>query len=331
MKTIWLFFWWMSNEAEVSINSAKNIAKYFDKKKYALVLIYWDKDGSFYKVHNIADYKKFSKKNHIHPSDFSKIFDIAFPVTHGKFGEDGHLQSIFAVNRIPYCWCRVLSSALCMDKALFKLFLAWHQIPQVHFIHLDFHLMSAADIQEKITFVKTHMKLPLYIKPANSWSSVGIEKVTSYADIENAVNKAKKHDNKIVIEEWLVHPREIEVAVLWNEKLLVSDPGELLLAKDFYDYEDKYKKNEATVRIPAKLSAEEKCQILSLAKKVYHLCDCSGFARIDFFLHGKIIYVNEVNTLPGFTDISMFPMLMQHMGLSYPALINKIIALAQPF
>jgi D-alanine-D-alanine ligase len=126
----------------------------------------------------------------------------------------------------------------------------------------------------------------------------------------------------------LITPKEIEVAIVGNSELTVSKPGELILTKDFYDYEDKYKNNEATVRIPANISSTQQKKIQNLAVKIYKLCDCSGFARIDFFVAGKKIYLNEINTLPGFTDISMFPMLMTHHGMSYTQLVNNIIALA---
>ncbi len=314
----------MSNEAEVSINSAKNIVKYFDYKKYQLVLIYRDKNGSFYTIENI---NKLHKRKPLSIDDFKKTFDIAFPITHGKYGEDWTLQSIFAMQKIKYCGCHVLSSALCMDKSLFKLFLSGYNIPQTKFVDIDLQLMNSVDIEKKMKEIKK-LTLPLYIKPSNSWSSVGISKITSYKQINKAIKNAIKHDSKILIEEWLISPKEIEIAIIGNKEHIVSDPGELILTKDFYDYEDKYKNNETTVRIPASISNTEKKKIRELAQKAYKLCDCSGFARVDFFIANKQIYLNEINTLPWFTDISMFPMLMTHHGLSYTQLINKIISFA---
>ncbi len=325
MKKIGLFFGGMSNETEVSINSAKNIAKHFDYKKYQLVLIYWDKDGTFYLVENI---NKINKKRILPIRDFKKTFDIALPITHGKYWEDWTIQSIFAMQKIKYCWCHVLSSALCMDKSLFKLFLAGYDISQTKFVDIDLQLMSNKDIEKKMKEIKKKLTLPLYIKPSNSWSSVGISKVTKYEQINKAIKDASKHDSKILIEEGLISPKEIEVAIMGNKGLTISEPGELVLVKDFYDYEDKYKNDETIVRIPAKISGTEKQKIQNLTQKVYKLCDCSGFARIDFFIANKKIYLNEINTLPGFTDISMFPMLMTHQGMSYTQLINKIISLA---
>lgn len=155
----------MSNEAEVSINSARNIAKHFDRKKYQLVLVYRDKDGAFYIVEDI---NKIHRKKPLLMKDFKKTCDIALPITHGKYGEDGTLQSIFTMQGIKYCGCHVLSSALCMDKSLFKIFLAGHGILQTKFVNIDLQLMTSADIEKKIKEIKKTLPLPLYVKPANS-------------------------------------------------------------------------------------------------------------------------------------------------------------------
>lgn len=325
MTKIGLFFGWISSEAEISIKSAKNIIKHFDHKKYTLVLIYRHKDWLFY---TIKDINKLNEKKILHIHDFKKTFDIALPITHGKYWEDWTLQSIFTIQNIKYCGCHVLSSALCMDKSLIKLFFEWHNIPQTKFINIDFQLMSNTEIENQIQKVKQTLSLPLYIKPSNSWSSVGITKITKYEQLNKAIQKAKKYDQKVLIEEWLVSPKEIEVGIIGNKKLIVSEPWELILSKDFYDYDDKYKNNQTLIRIPAKIEETQQKKIQNLAKKVYKLCDCSGFARVDFFISNKKIFLNEINTLPGFTDISMFPMLMNHCGLSYTQLINRIISLA---
>lgn len=325
MKKIGLFFGGMGNEAEVSIDSAKNIIKYFDYTTYQLVLIYRAKDGTFYIVENI-DILDFNKKLSI--ENFKNTFDIALPITHGKYGEDWILQSIFTMQKIKYCWCHVLSSALCMNKSFFKLFLAGHNIPQTKFVDIDLQLMTDSEIEKRIKEIKKTFVLPLYIKPSNSWSSVGISKITTYTQLKKAIKLASNHDNKILIEEGLSSPKEIEIAIVGNKELIISEPGELILAKDFYDYKDKYKNNETIIRIPAKISHNHKEKIQELALKAYKLCECSGFARIDFFITGENIYLNEINTLPGFTDISMFPMVMTHKNMTYTQLINTIISLA---
>ncbi len=325
MKTIGLFFGGLSNEHEVSISSAKNIVSNFPKQKYKLVLIFWDKKGAFYLV---KDINKLSGQKKIDLSDFKNIFDVALLMTHGKYGEDGVLQSLLESQKIKYCGCHALSSALCMDKGLFKQYLLGQKINQVKFSALDYNLESSKEINHKISKVKTSFKLPVYIKPANSGSSVGITKVEKWSQINKAIEEALKHDSKIIIEEGLVNPKEVEVAVLGNNELKISHPGELRLTKDFYNYDDKYKLGETEVIIPALISKTQSQEIISQAEKIYKLCDCSGFARIDFFIAKNKIYLNEINTLPGFTDISMYPMLMMNRGLSYQDLICKIIELA---
>lgn len=322
---VWLIFGWMWNEHEVSINSAKNIVKNFDYKKYSLVLIYRDKNWNFYKV---SDISKLSKKTLINIQDLKKTFDIALLMTHGKYGEDWILQSILEFQKIKYCWCRVLSSSLCMDKSVFKDFLLWYKIPQVKYQTIDILLDSKQSINSKITKFKKSFKLPLYVKPSNSGSSVGISKVDSRNKLNKAINEASNHDKKIVIEQWLSDFREIEIAITWNKDLIISQPWELIKQNDFYSYDEKYELDNVNMQIPAKLTTKQINQIKNIASNAYKLCDCSWFARIDFFLHKNKIYLNEINTLPGFTDISMFPMLMKNTWLTYKQLINKIIDLA---
>lgn len=325
MKTIALFFGGPSNEHKVSIASAKNIAKNFDTRKYKLALIYWSLRGEFFLVSDTSKLR-FGKKLAI--QDFPRLFKTAILITHGQGGEDGILQSILESQKIKYAGCRRLSSALCMDKGVFKQHLIGHGIDQVKFAVLDFNKLSLAEINKLKIDIRKKFKLPLYVKPANSGSSLGITKVLGFSGLERAIKAALKHDTRIVIEEGLKNPKEIEVAVLGNKELIVSSPGELSLAKEFYSYDDKYKLGEAKPIIPAKLSSAQKLAIKKLATRTYRLYDCSGFARIDFFISGKKIYLNEINTLPGFTDISMYPLLMMNTGLSYRELINRIISLA---
>jgi len=328
MKTIGLIFGGLSNEHEVSIISAGKVAANFDYKKYKLALVYWHKqDGCFYRVKDINKLRPAANKK-IKLEDFSRIFDIALLMTHGKYGEDGVLQSLLESQKIKYCGCRVLSSALCMDKALFKTVMAANSIRQVRYISVDYKLNSPAEINGSLAQVRRNFKFPLYIKPANSGSSVGITRVTKTSGLSPAIKLALKHDSKIVIEEGLVNPKEIEIAILGNQELLVSKPGELRLTKDFYDYDDKYKNGEAQMVIPADIGAAKIKQVRTMAAKIYRLAGCQGFARVDFFLSHDLLYINEINTLPGFTDISMFPMLMMNAGLSYKEIINRIISLA---
>jgi len=328
MKTIGLFFGGLSNEHDVSIVSAGNVVKNFDYHKYKLVLIYWRKqDGRFYQVKNIKKLQPASNKR-IRLEDFSSIFDIALLMTHGKYGEDGVLQSLLESQKIKYCGCRVLSSALCMDKGVFKTLMSANNIRQTKYCVLDYQANDPTEIKRELARIKNTLKFPLYVKPANSGSSIGITRVVKATELSAALKAALKHDGKIIIEEGFNSPKEIEVAVLGNKKLIVSRPGELCLVKDFYDYEDKYKKGEAQAVIPAKIGAEMAKEIRKMAGHIYRLAGCRGFARVDFFIDRGRIYINEINTLPGFTDISMFPMLMMDSGLSYRRIINEIINLA---
>ncbi|MFZ2151135.1 MAG: D-alanine--D-alanine ligase family protein [Candidatus Absconditicoccaceae bacterium] len=326
IEKIGLFFGGMSNENQVSISSAKNIIKNIDTSKYSLVLIYRHLDGNFYKINDTQEISNVKEENKI-IDDFKNYFDKALLMTHGKYGEDGILQGILELEKIPYCGCRVLSSALCMDKGVFKTFLQGQNINQTKFISLDTKLLSKKGLETTIENIKKTFELPIYIKPCNSGSSVGITRIGSFDEIKDAIDLASKHDSKIIIEQGITNPHEIEVAVLGNDKLIVSQPGELVLAKDFYDYDDKYNLNEAKINIPANLTQEQIQKIQTLASNIYKLCDCRGFARVDFFVSQGNIYLNEINTLPGFTDISMFPMLMNHMGIGFKELISKIIEL----
>lgn len=328
MKTIALFFGGLSNEAEVSIMSAKNVVKNFDYQRYKLKLVYWHKaDGRFYLVEDIDKLGARHRKPLMIES-FSRLFDVALLMTHGRYGEDGILQAVLEAQRLKYCGCRVLSSALCMDKAALKVLAQAAKMPQVRHEVLDLKSQSAREIAVAKQRIKKSLPLPWYVKPANSGSSVGISKVDKANFLDKAIREALNHDTKVIIEEGLVNPKEIEVAVLGNEKLIISRPGELRLAKDFYDYDDKYKLGQAQAVVPAKLSASQAKTIRQLAEKAYRLAGCQGFARIDFFVSRGKIYFNEINTLPGFTDISMYPMLMMDQRLNYKELLNRIIGLA---
>ncbi len=329
MKTIGLFFGGLSNEHEVSIASAGNVVKNLDYKKYKLALIYWCKqDACFYLVKDIKKLQSTTNKR-IGLEDFRNILDIALLMTHGKYGEDGVLQSLLESQKIKYCGCRVLSSALCMDKGIFKILMSANNIRQVKYGVLNYWTCNPAEIKKELKKIKGILKSPLYVKPANSGSSIGITRVTKPENLSAAIKTALKHDYKIVIEEGLNSPKEIEVAVLGNKKLIVSRPGELRLVKDFYDFDDKYKKGEAQAIVPAKITPAQTKTIRKMAEKIYRLADCQGFARVDFFIDRGRVYINEINTLPGFTDISMFPMLMMDTGLSYRGILNKIISSAQ--
>ncbi len=325
MKKIGLFFGGPSNEHEVSITSAVNVAKNIDTQKYETILIYWSKDGGFLIVPDMVSIKKGNK---IMVEDFKKYFDVALPMTHGKYGEDGVLQAIFESQHLLYSGCHVLSSALCFDKSVFKDFISGHGIAQSKYIAIDYTLNNPTEIKEKLDSIH-NFNLPVFVKPANSGSSVGITKLDNFGSLEGAIKEARKHDEKVVVEEGFMNHKEIELAVLGNSELVISEPGEVIIPfGGFYDYDEKYKLGRTETKIPADISANEIKQVKKIAEKVYKLCGCSGFARIDMFVQDGKVYMNEINTLPGFTDISMYPKLMIHAGVSYEDLISRIIELA---
>lgn len=322
MKKIGLFYGGMGSEAEVSLLSALNIQEHLNQDLYTLVPIFWSPEGKFFQASSVADYHQGKE---IALEEFSQIFDIAFPITHWKYGEDGILQALFESQKIPYCGCWVLSSAICMDKGVFKLLCQGQHLPQVPFALLSGDFPTDEQLVEDLL---KNYGVPLFIKPANSGSSLGITKIDKLEDFKQAYELALHYDKKILLEKGLVHPKEIEVWIVGNDRLIISEPWELVLEKDFYDYDDKYLKGESSVRIPAEISYEQKREIQNYAQQVYQLCGCRGFARVDFFLTDEGIFLNEINTLPWFTNISMFPMLMQASGMSYQDLLSSIIELA---
>lgn len=332
---IGILFGGLSNEYEVSLSSAENIIKYIDKEKYEVIEIGFGLDGNFYTGQNILGKfkeKKYSNLQSIDIGDCKKEVDVVFPITHGKFGEDGCIQGLLEVIQIPYVGCGVLSSALCMDKGIFKTLLQTVDIPQVKFLIIDYKVDSDKDQREKIENVLNNFNFPIFIKPANSGSSVGVNKIKDKDKslINKSIKDSLEHDSKIVIEEAVLHAREIEIAVLGNRDLIISEPGEVIPSQEYYNYLDKYELNLAQFKIPAQLSSQQISLIKSYTTKVYKLFNCQGFARIDFFVDGKSgrIFLNEINTLPGFTNISMYPMLMKHKGIGFTELIDRLITLS---
>lgn len=324
MKKVGLIFGGISNESAISIMSAKNIVKYIDRDLFELVLIYRDKDWDFYLVEDIEN---LDIKKNISLSEFKNIIDVVLLMTHGKGWEDWVIQWMLESKKIKYCGCRVLSSALCMDKVIFRDVLSKFGIHQTKYRAFDIYKNTEKEIDKIKNECVNDFNFPLYIKPANSGSSVGISKIDMKAELDNAITEALNHDSKVLIEEWIVDAKEIEVAVLWNRELFISEPGELVLAKEFYDYDDKYKLGQTNMEIPANIDNELSEKIKKLAREIYKICDCQWFSRIDFFVEWTEIYLNEINTLPGFTDISMFPMLMKNIWIGYKELITRIVEL----
>lgn len=249
--------------------------------------------------------------------------DAAFPVLHGTFGEDGTMQGLLEIAQVPYVGPNVLGSSVGMDKDVAKRLLRDAGVDIARFV------VFKNSEKEKINFkeIKNELGLPFFVKPANAGSSVGVSKVKSEEEFGKSIEEAFKYDTKILIEEG-VSGRELECAVLGNEDVRASVIGEVLPQKDFYSYEAKYVDEDgAKLEMPAKIKAEEEKKIQDLAVRAFRVLGCEGMARVDFFLTPERLVVNEINTIPGFTKISMYPKLWDLSGIKYPKLIDKLIQL----
>jgi D-alanine-D-alanine ligase len=257
-------------------------------------------------------------------SDFQEKVDVVFPILHGPFGEDGTVQGLLKLAGVPFVGAGVLGSAVGMDKDVMKRLLRDAKIPIPKFITLKLgeDVPSYSSIAEKLGS-------PFFVKPANLGSSVGVNKVGKNSEYKTAIDAAFEYDNKILIEQFM-EGREIECSVLGNENPIASVPGEVVPTHEFYSYEAKYiDENGAALEIPAKLAAQITRRIQQLAVDTFKTLSCEGLARVDFFLTTKNkIVVNEINTIPGFTSISMYPRLWQASGISYTDLIDRLIQLA---
>ncbi len=251
---------------------------------------------------------------------------VVFPLLHGPLGEDGTVQGLLEVAGVPYVGCGVLSSALAMDKAMAKEVFAGAGIPQAAFVTL--HAEDAEDPGLAGRLVE-ELGLPLFVKPANMGSSIGVSKARTLAEVDAAVATALTYDEWVVCEEH-IDGREIECAVLGNRRPRASVPGEIEPGADFYDYEDKYFDGTAKLLIPAPLPSEVVAELQALAVRAYEALRCEGMARVDFFYDegGRGLLVNEINTIPGFTPISMYPKMWEASGLPYAQLIDELVELA---
>ena len=328
-----VIFGGQSPEHDVSCISARHVYDAIPKDLYNITLVGIDRSGVWHKC--LPSRQSLSKTEfqealkitgaqttpyELFKSD-PQTKPIVFPVLHGPNGEDGTIQGLLESFGVPYVGSGVLSSALCMDKIKSKELLSAHNIPQVPWI--SFHVGELDSATRRIEL--SDLAFPLFVKPANMGSSIGVSKVISQTELDEAITKASEFDDWLIVEE-ASRGREIEVALLETSELLVSKPGEIVPGADFYDYNDKYQ-DGAELYIPAKLSNEEIDAVQSIAKEVFNLMRCEGLARIDFFydLQGSGWLVNEVNTLPGFTPISMYPKLMQEAGISYKDLVIKLL------
>lgn len=254
--------------------------------------------------------------------------DCLFPALHGKNGEDGTLQGLFQLSGIPYVGCNTLSSAVCMDKAVTHSLLSGANIEQAHYLwfYADRFPVAAETIKKKIV---ARLNFPVFVKPANAGSSVGVSRVETPEGLDEAILKAAREDHKIVVEEG-VRGQEVECAVLGNRECEASIVGEIGASAAFYDYDDKYINGTSRLYIPARIDEATAAKVREVAVRAYRLLGCSGLARVDFFVTegDHRVILNEINTLPGFTDISMYPKLWMAGGLTYSELLDRLIDLA---
>jgi len=340
-----LLFGGKSAEHEISLISARNIVAAMDKKKYHIVAIGIDKQGRWHvdegamlllggdkakvEFRDAKNAAAIMPGNSVTPmvrrSGAAGLagIDVVFPILHGPFGEDGTVQGLLKLANLPFVGAGVLGSAVGMDKDVMKRLLRDAGIPIGKFMTFE--------RGTKISFakVKRALGMPLFVKPANLGSSVGISKVSKASQFSAAVKEALRYDNKIVIEQFIAG-REIECSVLGNEKPIASLPGEIVVNRDFYSYDAKYLDAQGSrLEIPAKLPAKVIKEIRQTAIAAYKALCCQGMGRIDFFVqaNGRVL-VNEINTIPGFTKISMYPKMWEATGISYSKLIDRLIALA---
>ena len=327
----------MSTEHAVSCISAYSVLRNLDTEKFDVKMVGLTKQGDWLPydgpLEAIRDGSWEPEARRVHSGMYDGMevlrqCDVIFPILHGLNCEDGVVQGLFELLQKPYVGCGVLSSAVCMDKVYTKIIAEKAGIPQCKYCVVHRHLLLR-DPDDSIREIEETLGFPCFVKPANSGSSVGVFKVNNKSELLPALMEAQKYDRKIVVEEF-IDGREIECAVLGNSEPRAAAPGEIKPSKEFYDYEDKYQKGSSITEIPADLPEEKLEQIKTYAITVFKALDCSGLSRVDFFYEKKTdrILFNEINTLPGFTEISMYSKLWAAAGIPFQALLTELIALA---
>jgi len=332
---ICLLFGGRSAEHEVSITSARSIYVNLHPDKFDIISVYIARNGNW----RIVESPQISAEE-LNPDSFFSFLpwgnnspvptieaDIYFPILHGPFGEDGTIQGFFEMADVPYVGAAVLASSAGMDKVVAKaLFRQWNLAVVNYSVLWESDWRD--DREENLLRIRSEFDLPLFVKPTNLGSSVGISKVTDFQQLESAIEEAFQFDRKILIEEGILG-RELECSVLGNESPKASLPGEIIPSKEFYDYQDKYIDGKTSFGIPAELPPEIIEEIQRISLEAFKSIDGSGMARVDFFLQDRTqkIYLNEINTIPGFTEISMYPKLWEVSGLPYSQLLEELVSL----
>jgi D-alanine-D-alanine ligase len=299
-----------SSEHEVSLRSGASVAAGLSEAGHEVIPVLIERDGRW---------SRDGEEVSLAPATGLLDADVAFPVLHGPFGEDGTVQGLLECLDVPYVGCDVLASAVCLDKLTLKRLFAAHGIPQVEFVQA-----GERDWRQRIETLGE----PLWVKPSRLGSSVGISKVNSAGkELDEAVDLASRHDPRVIIEA-SASGREVECSVLGNEEVQTSQPGEIDAHADWYDYEAKYAAGGMDLIVPAQIDEAARERVRELAAAGFRLAGCSGYARCDFFveLDGRVL-VNEINTIPGFTDTSVFAKLFEAGGLPYPELCDRLVRL----
>lgn len=322
-----LIYGGVSTEHEVSISSYESIIKNIHKDKYDITSFYISKDGTWF-----TDGKRTKDV-----FNSLKEMDCVFPILHGKNGEDGSIAGMLEIIGVSYVGCKTLSSAICMDKVITKKLLEKANISVAKYMFIKKLNDNFYWVQDNYDYVlldkeildlsvSTILNYPVVVKPSRSGSSVGVSVANDYLELENAINGASIYDEKILIEEF-IDGKELEVAVLGNNDLTVSNIGNIIPDEIVYSYNSKYKGNSKTVVLNT-IEENLESKIKNIVLTTYKVLDCSGLARVDLFLIGNEVLVNEVNTMPGFTSISMYPKLMESINISYTDLIDRLISLS---
>jgi D-alanine-D-alanine ligase len=299
-----------SGEHEVSLRSAKSIMDALDPEKYKVLQYFISKEG------------RWSPKPISPEPGANGGIDVVFPVLHGTFGEDGAIQGLLEMAELPYVSAGVLASSVSMDKEVMKRLCREHDLPVVDYLVQYRGRLDAVAACARFPF-------PMFVKPANLGSSVGISKANDCEELTRALDLAADYDRKVLVERGIVG-REFECSVMGNEEPEAATPCEILPSRDFYDYDDKYLLGAARTELPANLTAGETGEMRRLAVECYKAVGCEIMARVDFLMESSSgrIYINEINTIPGFTSISMFPKMWEYCGIAYPELVDRLIGLA---
>jgi D-alanine-D-alanine ligase len=349
-RRIGVVFGGRSGEHEVSLKSARAVMSALDREKYDVIPIGITRDGHWltggdplYQLEGQVDPKILGRSPEPGPISTElavtsegqlpqtanlAALDVLLPVLHGPFGEDGTIQGVFELAGLPYVGCGVLAAAVGMDKGLMKAAFAAAGLPQV-----PWELVNRGewerDPEPIYARLEAALRYPMFVKPANLGSSVGISKVRDRAELAAGLAEAAGYDRRIVVEQG-IDAREVEVAVLGNDQPEASVPGEVMPANDFYDYADKYLEGRTQFQIPAELEPATAEQLRAMAITAFKAIDGAGLGRVDFFVERgtDALYINEINTFPGFTSMSQYPKLWEASGLSYAALLDRLIELA---